>query len=238
MGILDFLKTGNRLEELEKIEISYNLGEAFLNPAIHEIFIGDLHLPSGKIIVSDPFYTHVQKPFVKTVAPGTYPVYLYMKEIDDGHYRVAFAKIKIRQDHVDKWILALTEDTNPADVYDMDDEEYFGFFVEAGLACFVDVYTNEEYLKTIDQFYAENPDLNYYDDILAEEFDQCSSSHPYSRDLGDWNNHRPVKDKDSNLMMFASGWGDGYYPCYWGINDQKQVIELIVDFMLEEQDVD
>lgn len=233
MGLLDFLKTKNPLEELEKIEISYNLSGALSHHSLKKVHVGDLLLPSGRIIASDPFYTHSQRPFVRSVEPGKYPVNLFAREMEEDHYRIAFAQLKVKPEKATKWILAITEDLNPADVYDMDDEEYFGFTVEAGLGCFLDVQTNEEYLRIIDEFYAKNPDLNYYDDVLAEEFDQYSSHHQYSRDLGDWNNHHPNKTSEANIIMFASGWGDGYYPSYWGLNDHKEIVELTVDFMLD-----
>ncbi len=35
--------------------------------------------------------------------------------------------------------------------------------------------------------------------------------------------------------MFSSGWGDGYYPTYWGYNDNNETIELTIDFMLYDE---
>ncbi|HTF80810.1 MAG TPA: DUF4241 domain-containing protein, partial [Cytophagales bacterium] len=99
--------------------------------------------------------------------------------------------------------------------------------------CFLDAQTNRIYLDAIEEFYIKHPDQSYYEDVLAPEFAQYSSDHAYSRDLGDWNNHNPRRDSMGNVIMFAAGWGDGYYPCYWGLNTEKQIVELTVDLMLD-----
>ena len=84
----------------------------------------------------------------------------------------------------------------------------------------------------MDKFYKANPDKNYYDDILAEEFKRTSGSHYLSRSEGDWNNHFPQQRDDRNVIIFASGWGDGSYPTYWGTNEEGEIVELITDFMV------
>jgi hypothetical protein len=32
--------------------------------------------------------------------------------------------------------------------------------------------------------------------------------------------------------MLSSGWGDGRYPTYWGVNQENELIELTIDFLL------
>ncbi len=113
----------------------------------------------------------------------------------------------------------------------LEDGEYFGFPVGAGLGCFVDESTNDLYLKMIDQFYSENPDKNYYDDLLAKEFEEYSSKSEFSSEIGDWNNHIIDNQKKLNIIMFSSGWGDGYYPTYWGYDEIGSTIELTIDFL-------
>jgi hypothetical protein len=220
--------------ELKDIEIKYDLSASNANN-LKEIEIGNINLPTGKIIVSDPFFTHSTAPFARTVAPGNYPVKLYITEVEPDHFRIAFAKIKFKPENASRWILAITEDIDINDFKNLEDDDYFGFPVEAGLGCFIDAKTNKEYEVKIDAFYENNPDKNYYDNLLADEFSKYSSGNEFSSDIGDWNNHIINKSTSSNVIMFSSGWGDGYYPTYWGYNDNNETVELTIDFMLYDE---
>ncbi|WP_282014091.1 DUF4241 domain-containing protein [Marinifilum flexuosum] len=230
MGLFDLFKK-QKLAHRD-LEICYELSDSN-SDELKEIEIGNIHLPTGKIIASDPFFTHSIKSFSRTVHPGTYPVSIYIAEVEPEHYRVAFAKIKFRAEKATRWILAVTDDMKIDDLSSIRDGEYFGFPVDAGLACFLDEESNVWYLNKMDEFYEKNPDQNYYDDLLAQEFEKYSASHQYSRDLGDWNNHVLNGESEMNVMMFASGWGDGYYPTYWGYNDRKETVELCIDFLID-----
>lgn len=212
------------------LELYYDISISNHPDRFEEIKIADLHLPTGKIIASDPFFTGDIQPFSRTVDPGTYPVVLY---VDREEIRVAFARVKFKPEQASTWILAVTDDMKVEDLTSLTDGEYLGFPVDAGLGCFLDAETNEQYCAAIDRFYKQSPDANYYDDLLAAEFETYSGSHPYSRSLGDWNDHYPSTSKQHNVVMFASGYGDGYYPTYWGLNSEKQTVELTIDFMLD-----
>lgn len=222
----------------QDLEIEFDLSESNQEDLI-QLKIADLNLPSGKIITSDPFFTSDLRAFSRTVTPGKYPVKIYLREVDEEHYRVAFAKIKFKETRATRWILAVSDDMDLEELNNMEEEDFFGFPVDAGLGCFIDEQTNTLFLEKMDAFYKNNPDKNYYDDLLAEEFVKYSASSPYSREMGDWNNHVVDEKTQQNVVMFASGWGDGYYPTYWGYNDKNETVELVIDFLLgEEEDED
>lgn len=224
------------MKDPEDFEMQYDLKPHMEAQELVEIHIGDVNLPTGKIIAGDPFFTEGQKAFTRNVEPDKYPVYIYMAEIDDDHHRVAYAKIKFRPEEASKWILAISEDITEEELNELSDEEFYGFPVDSGLACFLDEETNAQLIAKIDALEETKPDSNYYDDVLAGEFKEYSGKNKFSRDLGDWNDHHPDKDSDNNVVMFASGWGDGYYPAYWGLNEQGDTIELIVDFLINDMD--
>lgn len=224
------------MKDINDFELHYDLDDEMNAQELVEIHIGDVNLPTGKIIVSDPFFSMEQQPFSRTVEPDKYPVFVYMTEIDDQHHRIAYAKIKFRPEEATKWILALTNDLTNEELNELDEDEFYGFPVESGLACFLDEATNAEFTAKIDELQDKNPEANYYDEVLAEEFKEYSGKNKLSRELGDWNDHRPNKDSDNNVIMFASGWGDGYYPAYWGLNETGDTIELVIDFLINEFD--
>ena len=219
-------------------EFSYDLEGDMNAEELTEIHIGDLNLPTGKIIAADPFFTLEQRPFAKMVEPGKYPVYIYMSEIDEIHHRVAYAKIKLRPENAAKWVMAITDDLTTEELSDLGEDEFYGFPVESGIACFLDAETNNSLLDKMDRLQQADPESNYYDEVLAEEFRSYSGKNKFSRELGDWNDHKPDSDSDNNVIMFASGWGDGYYPAYWGLNENGDATELVIDFLINEFEED
>jgi hypothetical protein len=222
------------MKDINEYELAYDLAAEMETQQLVEIHIGDVNLPTGKIIAADPFFTSDQQPFSRTVEPDKYPVYIYVSEIDKLHHRIAYAKIKFRPEAASKWILAVTEDLTSEEMEDLDEGEFYGFAVESGLACFLDEETNSAYINKMDDVQEKNPESNYYDDVLAEEFKEYSGKNNFSRELGDWNDHKPTADSDNNVVMFASGWGDGYYPAYWGLSEDGESIELVLDFLTNE----
>lgn len=224
------------MKDINDFELHYDLDDEMNAQELTEIHIGDLNLPTGKIIVSDPFFSLEQRPFARTVEPDKYPVYIYVSEIDTLHHRIAYAKIKFRPEVPKKWILALTDDLTNDELTDLGEDEFYGFPVESGLACFLDEETNVRFVAKMDELQEKNPEANYYDDVLSQEFMDYSGKNNFSRELGDWNDHHPDTDSDNNVIMFASGWGDGYYPAYWGLNENGNTIELVIDFLISEFD--
>lgn len=222
------------MKDPNEFEMPYDLHSEMAEQELVEIHIGDVNLPTGRVVASDPFFVDSQRPFSRTVEPDKYPVYIYMAEIDKLHHRIAYAKIKFRPEDATKWILALTDDLTEEELKDLGEDEFYGFPVESGLAAFMDEETGEQFISKMDQLEEANPEANYYDEVLTEEFRIYSGKNNFSRELGDWNDHKIGNDSDNNLIMFASGWGDGYYPAYWGLNENGDTIELVVDFLISD----
>jgi Protein of unknown function (DUF4241) len=226
------------MKDSNNFEMPYDLHSEMSAQELVEIHIGDVNLPTGRVIASDPFFVDSQRPFSRTVEPDKYPVFVYMAQIDKLHNRVAYAKIKFRPEDASKWILALTDDLTEEELNDLDEDEFYGFPVESGLAGFMDEETSSAFIEKMDAFENANPDADYYDEVLAEEFRKYSGKNNFSRELGDWNDHKLSNDNDNNIIMFSSGWGDGYYPAYWGLNDNGDVTELVIDFLINDFESD
>lgn len=224
------------MKDTNDFELNYDLEDEMNSQELIEIHVGDLNLPTGRIITADPFFSMEQRPFTRTVEPDKYPVFIYMAEIDELHHRIAYAKIKFRPEEATRWVLAITDDLTDEELNDLGEDEFYGFPVESGLACFLDEETNREFTAKMDAMLDKNPESNYYDDVLAEEFRKYSGKNNFSRELGDWNDHHPNPDSDNNVIMFSSGWGDGYYPAYWGLNENGDTVELVIDFLINEFD--
>jgi hypothetical protein len=88
--------------------------------------------------------------------------------------------------------------------------------VDAGFGCFMD----HETFPLLDRAMTSLPrDANYYDDVLASEL----------RDR-DWVDHYPERGRPHNVVAAHSGWGDGIYSSYWGLDEHGTAVWLVTDF--------
>ena len=70
-----------------------------------------------------------------------------------------------------------------------------------------------------------------YNDLFCDLLEENAKAHPkYQGDCGDWLNWT-VPDTDCNLPIFASGWGDGYYPVYFGYDAKGEICAVYVRFI-------
>lgn len=99
---------------------------------------GELRLPSGRVIAADPSSLEFDaEPFTVVVAPGTYPVSISLATfLDDArHSRVCATRLDVSDRPTVRWELALRDGQEPLD---LGDREFFGFGVDAGMACLLD----------------------------------------------------------------------------------------------------
>ncbi|WP_192181723.1 DUF4241 domain-containing protein [Mesorhizobium amorphae] len=180
--------------------------------------IGELELPTGEIIACDPLVSDLKTPALsRKVKPGRYPVSLL-----EAQGRVAVAVLRFSAGTPVRWELA----TVPGqDVSTLKDDEIFGYPVDAGLGSFMDKTAMVLMSARQDKLKA---DENYYDDVLAAEFAPNQDRFVM---------HHPVAGNPVNIAMFWSGWGDGFYPSFWGLDAAGQPLLLTTDFgVLENAD--
>ncbi|AZO13067.1 MULTISPECIES: DUF4241 domain-containing protein [unclassified Mesorhizobium] len=180
--------------------------------------IGDLELPTGEIIACDPLVTGDDWPALdRKVKPGRYRVSLF-----EAQGRVAAAFLRFRPGVPVRWELA----TLPGqDVSTLNGDQVFGYPVDAGLGSFMDKTAMALMSAAQDKL---KPDQNYYDDVLAAEFAPNQDRFVM---------HHPVTGNPANIAMFWSGWGDGIYPSFWGLDAAGEPLVLMTDFeVLENAD--
>lgn len=226
-------KQNNAIKLEEKLSIvDYNLiieNKTHDDIEIETLEIGNVNLPTGKIIICDPLMYIDSKPLVKTVTPGKYPIKIYVAKTKDSGDRHALAQLEFSKKKAIKWVLALRENENIKELeYD---DSFFGFPVDAGLASFFDYKTGIEYQKFESDFAKSNPNGNIYDDFFEIEFKKNSKNKNNPDEIGDWINYT-FPNTELNIPMFQSGYGDGFYPAYWGIDEQGNVSSLVIDFFV------
>lgn len=193
--------------------------------------LGMLNLPTGNVVACDPLVglSHTD-PFTRSVAPGKYSVVACIAQTPESGDRYAAVRIAFSNERAATWQLAVTASQDISVL--KSDEEYFGYPVDAGLGCFCDLETQATYAKFLDDFIERNPDGNIYDDYFAALFKVNAIDPSDPGDIGNWLNFHLPNQPDLNVVMFSSGYGDGAYPCYWGIADNGKVCSLIVDFQV------
>lgn len=199
-----------------------------------DLFILDLgvvNITSGQIVACDPLVNLGNTaPFTKKIKPGKYPVKICVAKSTEMGTRYAFAKLQVSDTKTVKWELAITEDLKTK-VKELKDNEYFGFPVDAGLGSFCDNKTQSLYVKFEQEFLENNKNANMYDDFFADKFKENAIDKNDPNDIGDWLNFT-IPTTENNIIMFHSGYGDGYYPVYWGYDQKGSITALLIDFML------
>ena len=180
---------------------------------ITRMTLGLLPLPGGAVIAADPLVQPDREPFTRKVSPGEYPVTLYRAQD-----RVALAELRFGEGRPDRWELALVPGQ---DIAALKAGEIFGYPVDAGLGCFMDPVARDAMQRRDAQEQKRSGYGNYYDDVLAGELKDS--------DLN-WVMHRPLPDDPARIAVFASGWGDGVYASYWGLDAGGRMLRLVTDF--------
>lgn len=175
--------------------------------------IGNIALPSGKIVATDPFTMGDVAAFMRQVAPGSYPVSLAMLVGSQWHARNAFATIKFTDEPVEKFEMALVPGN---DLTLLEDDEFFGYGVDAGIGAFMDAQTATIWLEK-------------YDDEINADAVVAGLTQPAA--LSPWVNFT-ILGTTSNFVGFESGDGDGGYASYWGLDAAGNVATLTTDFGL------
>lgn len=200
-----------------------NVARLFTQPTTGEMepfLLGMLFLSSGNVVACDPLTsTDIAKPFTKTVQPGKYAVNLYADASEGG---TAYAELKISDEPVVKWEMAVREGQ---DITTLKEGEIFGYPVDTGLGSFMDADTAkliEKHDKELQQKLGDKY-VSYYDDYFEDLMD--------SEETGDCFIAQPYPELGNNFAVFTSGYGDGWYATYVGLDKNDSPVKFITKFI-------
>lgn len=204
----------------------------FVNNAQIRCFeLGKCNFPTGKVIVADPIcYLQDSKSISvlkQEIPAGRYCVTLAVMKSRLAGIRIVGARLKVTPKEAVQYRLAEAQQEENGRMKDT----FAGFPVETGMGCFCDAAAVKSYWTFLKHWYAGNQDKNIYNDYFRALFAESYQREPqYQREEGDfllWNN----PEDNSQIAMFASGMGDGFYCPYWGVDGQGEICELVVIFM-------
>lgn len=212
----------------EETSFDYSDFEDLKNNKHYDRFLaGQLNLPTGQVVCTDPMYRELGLPQSWTVAKGNYPVYLYISLTGDFEGRVAYSELVIKDEIPAYWEHSLIPENLLVDSFEM---KMNGMYpVENGLSCFADFETYKLYDTEVSKYQKADTINNYYNDKLEKLFKQ-NKDVPKSSRGEDWINYK-FDGTDRNIIMFGSGYGDGLYPRYVGFDKNGNVVKFLTDFI-------
>ena len=197
--------------------------------------IGTVRFPTGTVFACDPLVELEDSiPYIQKIPVGTYPVKICVVPSEKYGDRYACVKVVINDRKPVRYELGMTGEEN------LDEEieagEFFGFGVDAGMGCIADIQAQEEYKRYWKKRCEEDEDIDSYNDLFCDILEESyKENSKYQREGGDWANWT-VPGTDCNIPIFASGWGDGVYPCYFGYDEDNTICGIYILFIDIEKD--
>jgi hypothetical protein len=180
--------------------------------------IAELVLTSGEVVVSDGIILLDATGLSRRVAPGRYPVVLSIARFPNTDQRVVCAKLELAPARAVRWEMATSANQ---DLASLKDDELFGYPVDSGTGCFMDA----DAARILDASRARWEE--YFEAIM----DAIERKVNYV-DTWDWHDVTIDAATGANVVIFSSGFGDGYYASYWGFDAEDKVVALVTDFAI------
>lgn len=198
--------------------------------SVDTLEIGTVYFPTGIVFACDPLIELEDSlPYIQKIPVGTYPVKICVAPSKEYGDRYACVKVAISDRKPVRYEMGITgkEDLDE----ELEDGEFFGFCVDAGMGCIADIQAQEEYKKYWEKRREEDEDINPYDDLFCDVLEKSYKENPkYQCESGDWANWT-VPGTDCNIPIFTSGWGDGVYPCYFGYDEDNAICGIYILFI-------
>ncbi|HEY7415563.1 MAG TPA: DUF4241 domain-containing protein [Ktedonobacteraceae bacterium] len=179
---------------------------------LHQRQLGELVLSTGQVVACDPLVFAGTQPFQKTIPPGRYPVFASVATfLENSDQRIAYALLQLDTREPVRWELATVDGE---DISSLEEDKSFGYVVDSGIGCFMDKDAAEELRRRLaaESDYAERIIKDFY----------------YSHGRGLYMELNPPGS--ANVVLFASGWGDGVYASYWGYDTAGRAVCLVTNF--------
>jgi len=190
---------------------------------------GELCMPSGKLVVCDPFADMRRNGNASVRTPsGRFPVRVTVADVspkqDRSDLREAYTTLVLRDEpESHRRGLALLQAGEPIPL--MNADEFIGFRVDSGTACFVDEAALQRGMPENESSWLSQLFENERPDSWFKRMDSAAHLRP-----GLANIPLPLATDGSNLVLFHSGWGDGIYPVVGGYASDGTLVRVHVDF--------
>ncbi len=170
--------------------------------------IGQLHLPTGRVVTGDAIGTLDFEPCTRLAPVGVFPVEASLVKVSADEARIAAVRVVFSRRAVASWEAAgggsgaTTRSPSGAPGY------------TGTLGLFIDAQTVASL-----QAYIDNSDAEWWYDP------------PKTRGNGwEYSCFQPDDASDATCVLFQAGDGDGVFVSYWGLDDGGEPAVLVTDF--------
>lgn len=191
------------------------------SPLLESFEVGRIYLSSGKLVACDPLITNDMLPFSTDFPKGDFPVLLH-KERESNC--VAYVEIIFSNTEIAEWKLATTHGQN---IKDLVEGEVFGYPVESGMGCFMDVDTQEK-LNELEKKLYHNKGVDFmgiYEEFFHDYFfDEKGAIDQYAF-------LKPAEQHAGTIFAFETGYGEGFYASYIASDKNNIPVKIITEFI-------
>lgn len=192
--------------------------------SLQQLSLADLPIESGRIVLGDPMGAVIQMPFGQTLPTGVFPLEACIATNTyegESISRLALLRWKFSSKTAEKWHLAVAEDVASEDIESLAPNEFIGAEFPYGIAVIGDLHGYEQHLLEVQTYIVENETGNYASEVIAPAL--AASEYGFGAIF-----HQEVLP----VAIVTTGLGDGLFPAYWGVSEDGEIIELIVDFFV------
>lgn len=191
------------------------------NPLIETFDAGKINLPTGHLVACDPLITNDMKAFKINFPQGEFPVLVH-KERESNC--VAYVEIIFSNSPISEWKMATTDGQN---IEELKGEEIFGYPVESGMGCFMDVETQESLNRLENRLFHRkgNEFMGIYEEFFHDHFFDENGAIDQFAFL------KPDDEKSGNIFAFETGYGEGFYASYIGFGGDNEPVKVITEFI-------
>lgn len=187
---------------------------------IHRRVVGDITVPSGRVIAIDPISLEgAGDIFLQKIPSGSFPVYAYVLNVGPNDDRIALVELRISNNLVSNWKLAQTAEQIPPE--SLDDADY-GYFVGGATGAFLSPESLMEIMSP--KLYPEGS--SFYSEYLQPLLSKAEQPAAFLFKL--------PANPDVDVAIFETGDSDGIYPSYFGYDDDGSPVRLVTTFYMIE----
>ena len=153
------------------------------NMAVDALDIGAVRFPTGTIFACDPFIELEDTlPYIQTIPAGTYSVKICVVPSEKYGDRYACIKVAVSDQKPVRYELGMVGNEDLEE--ELEDGEFFGFFVDAGMGCIADIKTQEAFRKYWEQRLREEEDIDPYNDLYCDLLEESYRESPKYQRVG------------------------------------------------------